>query len=369
MTEEMTREIVRLVESDNQARSSGVSQALNFVLAHMVAADTLKGGRAEDLVNVERLFSAVELLADRNNIEVAPFVGSWIEGVEAFDLLRRDKSSLAHRIQEELARPRGDIAKPLADFIEAEVGRGQGRVYQRALDAMTAALRKAVHIPSAKTVQYLTPLVRAASSRTVAAIGSLNYDLSIEMAAAEAGTAYDTGLVNWSKEGFWNWRDDAFPLIKLHGSINWCVERWYPQARDGTMEQDVFVETDDPLGDRRRPAVVFGQREKLRAEGPFLELLRQFSRHLDGARFLIVIGYSFQDRHINEQIRRWLNSERSRTITVIDPHFPYWQHAPFGDFRREMGVNLVPLDQPGQFVPRLFVKRMRANEGIAELFG
>ena len=42
-----------------------------------------------------------------------------------------------------------------------------------------------------------------------------------------------------------------------------------------------------------RPAVSFGQRNKLTAEGPFLDLLRAFQVELAKADRLTVIGYSF----------------------------------------------------------------------------
>jgi hypothetical protein len=44
-------------------------------------------------VNVEDLFNAVQLLADRHTLEAAPFVGSWHAMVEEFDKVHPSQSS------------------------------------------------------------------------------------------------------------------------------------------------------------------------------------------------------------------------------------------------------------------------------------
>ena len=51
-------------------------------------------------VNVEDLFNAVQLLAERNSLEAAPFVGSWHPMVEEFDKVypSRSDTSRLHRI-------------------------------------------------------------------------------------------------------------------------------------------------------------------------------------------------------------------------------------------------------------------------------
>jgi SIR2-like domain len=67
--------------------------------------------------------------------------------------------------------------------------------------------------------------------------------------------------------------------------------------------------------------VIFGGRNKLTAEGPFLDLLMRFKDALMDANRLIVIGYSFRDDHINHLVLSWLRgqSERSdRQMVIID---------------------------------------------------
>jgi len=64
---------------------------------------------------------------------------------------------------------------------------------------------------------------------------------------------------------------------------------------------------------------VFGAREKLQAQGPFLDLLAQFSAALQQSQHLVVVGYSFRDEHVNEYISRWVLGDDSRVVTVINP--------------------------------------------------
>jgi hypothetical protein len=81
------------------------------------------------------------------------------------------------------------------------------------------------------------------------------------------------------------------------------------------------VETDEFKKSFERPAVIFGQRNKLTAEGPFLDLLRQFQNELDNCSVLTVIGYSLRDAHINTYISKWLNESADKKIRVVDPNF------------------------------------------------
>jgi hypothetical protein len=74
-----------------------------------------------------------------------------------------------------------------------------------------------------------------------------------------------------------------------------------------------------PPGEYEEPAVIYGKRGKLRAQGPFLELRQHFTRALEAADSLVVIGYSFHDDHVNEAIAAWLRRSVHRRIIVVDP--------------------------------------------------
>ena len=48
-------------------------------------------------------------------------------------------------------------------------------------------------------------------------------------------------------------------------------------------------------------------------------MLRGLDDFLSGSRWLIVVGYSFRDEHINAVIRRWYNQTANPHLTIVDP--------------------------------------------------
>jgi hypothetical protein len=113
--------------------------------------------------------------------------------------------------------------------------------------------------------------------------------------------------------------------------------------------------------------LVFGSRNKLRPDGPFLSLLSEFEDQLSKSDRLIVVGYSFRDEHINEVIRRWTRDDKERTIALIDPD----PHEVPGrrDFRSTLIGDLNPWSPPQADAPpkRIEIRTEKASEAFAHL--
>jgi SIR2-like domain len=156
--------------------------------------------------------------------------------------------------------------------------------------------------------------------------------------------------------------------LKLHGSIDWIWAE--TQDRQGHMPQRAIFLRDDLEGTGRdQPALVFGQRGKLRAEGPFLSLLGELETLMSDANRLIVIGYSFRDDHVNEIIQRWTSEDIRRTITVVDPRWPegFYDAARY-EFRATMSRHLIPRSEEApEFAPRLTIVRDVCSKALPEL--
>ena len=105
------------------------------------------------------------------------------------------------------------------------------------------------------------------------------------------------------------------------------------------------------------PAFVFGAGNKLRIDGPYLDLLRVFQRRLEEHEELLTVGYSFSDDHINGAINRWLRSSCMRSITVIDRQGATFETS-------ECYKNYSVVERQGRFV----VRGVGAKVGIAERF-
>ncbi len=79
----MTRQVVEQLQTKDPYSSSTL--ALNFVCSALIGHRGASGGSPYDPLDVERVFSAVQLLAARSNHEATPFSSAWQAGVEAFD--------------------------------------------------------------------------------------------------------------------------------------------------------------------------------------------------------------------------------------------------------------------------------------------
>lgn len=365
MTYDMTRELMERVAASRPYGPRAFGPALNFVCAALIAHDAAQEGTSPYAgLDVERVFAAVELLAGRHSLEVTPFVATWHPGVDAWDqrsdpYLSFFDKDLTSAIQE----GRGRSAKQLITrLIDARTrASATGATYRRLAEAMLVELRSLV-ATTRKKVAYLDPLVKNAGT-----VATLNYDLAVEQAAEAAGIPLTTGIDQWVSRGRFNeWPSAGVRLLKLHGSINWGWKR--VESRDGHLPRDMLEVTADSSEDPGRPALIFGQRGKLRAEGPFLGLLAEFEQALARASHLIVIGYSFRDDHVNELVRRWTAEDSTRTLLIVDPFFPESFGPRSEDFRRELTSHLVPsTHRPDEFEPRVDIWRMKCSDALKNL--
>lgn len=329
-----------------------VPDVLNFVVAQLIAEQTQSGLSPYEAIDVERVMTALELLAGRHDLELSPFVSSWHPRVTSLELRehRQRGDGAAHFASEILrtvtdpgddeGKATGKLFNALRDFIREIIKPDfhDPGVYETTLEAARSTL---VEILSEhRDVSYLEALLPLARDGWLA-IATLNYDLTVEAAAAAAGVPLSTGVKDWTTTGAWEWPDQGVRLLKLHGSIDWQAQ--VGGAGEGTfragrpiLQYYVDVMPGPVRGDGMsfpapRPAVIFGGRNKLRPEGPFLELLAQFKSMLDEARTLLVVGYSFRDPDATEIIRRWLNSATDRRIVIVDPGWPtprQWVESP-----------------------------------------
>jgi len=340
------------------------SRALNFICGQIIGFDSARGVSPYVSLDVERVFSAIELLAERATLEVAPFVSTWHPGVDAFDTVPGNglSTSWAREFHESIAGSRfgGPSASALQRKFEEGVreltGSTSRGVYRSLLTAVTQRLRELLAIPETSVLSYLAPLIDCGA----ATVATLNYDQSIELLCRDLSVPVHVGIADWTSRGELSWGEGGIRLLKLHGSIDWSFGN--DNGGRGRIA-DRPIEVNEELAKRGLPAVVFGQRGKLTAEGPFLELLAEFDRSLREADELLVVGYSFRDAHVNEYIKRWANADATRTIVVVDPQFPKSQWP--RDFRVELQLALMPRDNPNLPLPtRMTVIREPASVGI-----
>jgi hypothetical protein len=246
------------------------------------------------------------------------------ESVERAILAKTDprgRYSSSGSISRELGKAFQRVLKQARNVDFSEILRG---IRQRMLESLFEILH--IHDPGA--VSYLEPLLSILESQDSLTIATLNYDRSVETAAESAGLACETGLETWLTTGALALSHDGLRLLKLHGSIDWGIDE--DQSSRGTLPLTSIVKLEVLTATQRQsviPAVVFGEAGKLRAEGPYLELLLAWANELRETDVLLVVGYSFRDRHINEIIARWFRRSTGRMV-IVDVHPPQLPRRP-----------------------------------------
>lgn len=394
---ELTHEITKLLSSrafqTNYYNTDAVNaqKVVNFVLGGLLFQKAKANADPTQIgVNIEELFSAIELLAERETLEVAPFVRSWDPSVEGLDTVVSpppDTESLVQELVRIIEDISTDVIKGtgfyrdfdkassldkqirellLSDRFEA----GRGRIFRKTADLMLQYLGEILWLKQEQgnKVKYLAPLVSGLDGKR-RVIATLNYDNTIELAASDAGVVCHNGLEKWSKTGEFSFsKQPGLNLLKVHGSLDWVSDSALTNPQQPIPHREVrrlleYSPTSKNVNfywDRRTPCMIFGQRNKLKADGPFLDLLRQFQVELSRSQTLVVIGYSFRDDHINTQITRWLNGSADRVIKVVNKNLEKIESPYF----RSLYEN-VNLPHGQRFVPL----PVAASEGIRELFG
>ena len=154
-------------------------------------------------------------------------------------------------------------------------------------------------------------------------IFTTNYDACLELAAKERrmpildgfdlitprtfdGRWFDYDFVRRStKEGAPDYLESVFHLYKLHGSVDWH------RSSDGIVRDS---ETTDPY-------LIYPRDEKfaLSFEQPFLEMMSRFQMALrDKDTALILVGFGFNDHHLNQPIYHALATNPKFKLLVVD---------------------------------------------------
>lgn len=381
ITTEMTEKIYAVISSERFSDPDvRLKRAIGLVIGGLIFQKGIRSENPYEKLNVEEVFASVRMLANRNEIEAAPFIGSWHSAVEELDIeplsryqydefYRTIRNSIADelakavknlgsyhgskRIQNEYqkqstsSRPKYEWDKWIGNFlgeafkkiektrpthqsalrirrqvgglIEGNSASGSGRVFRRLSDLMILSLKDMVWLPDTHNVSYLEPLLHI-QSRPLS-IYSLNYDNAVERLCQQHHVSYSVGI---TESGPVKFDPQArVHLMKLHGSIDWVASD--PENDQGadfaepSSRTDVRVATSEEMAGENslQPAIIFGQGNKLTTDGPYLDLLSLFRNDLEKHDRLLVVGYSFRDTHVNHYIAQWFKGSPERHITVL----------------------------------------------------
>ena len=139
-------------------------------------------------------------------------------------------------------------------------------------------------------------------------IFSLNYDLCLEETIKEKqlierGFDPDKRSWHWSRFDV-NPNEAKIFLYKLHGSIDW------KRDKNGNVLKEVH-------GNFNKPELIFGTNYKLQYIDPYLFYTYEFRKWSLECKYIIVIGYGFNDEHINGILKQAVETNDKRTIVVV----------------------------------------------------
>jgi hypothetical protein len=248
-------------------------------------------------VDVERLFRVIQFI---NNVETQSRPLDTRQRHESLDiasLVESWKGELQHYLNDQLSTTKGTPTGLL-------------------IDALYEALWRILWLGASTRefdVSYLKYLLLCMRGGTIV---TLNYDNALEWASL-AGTGVQLDAGPYPKQytapvAGWE-RANVVRVIKLHGFLGWKTN---PNTGDVSEQDDNAVLTSRMVSAMATyrpevPGIIFGAGNKLRADGPYLDLYVEFKAVLSKAQRLIVIGYGWNDEHVNEVIRRWLRSPQS----------------------------------------------------------
>lgn len=333
MSFDLSRKIVDDINAQN-ARAQYVEPecrlALNVTWTRLQAADAVAGNDVLRGIDVERLFAAVRQLGRRDALPISPFVSAWDPGVESVVSSERlsfidgdAADAVARAIGSDRGRGSGrELVEVIKRLIRAEVSRTDLSAFERLEAHMIRSMSRYLQVIPSTPLDYLTPILKLAESQGPTLVMTLNYDRTVEAACAANSLTCETGFEAWKDKGAIRFESTrGIRLLKLHGSLDWRTSG--SRAPDpSTMPTHAYL-TDghDPDKAKGEPVIIFGEGEKLRHDGPFIDLLREADAQLQLARDLVIVGYSFRDDHVNDRISAWVNGELARRLLVIDPSF------------------------------------------------
>jgi hypothetical protein len=436
---EMTKSILAKFRTKTGLKKH--SHALSFVAGGLLfSAGQNNKNPLESMINIEDLFNAIKLLAERNSLEIAPFVGSWHSFIDELDKtyppmptaniqkiiyesiakelidalsakpdlascnrlqnaiiadIKRiapqiakgphaqinGTSSISSAISECIAKASGNwisrLRRPsnqssekadtqIVDTLNAILAKpGDGEIFSEINTYMTLALKELVWIGNPVLVKYLSPILNLLKqSDDNLTIATLNYDNSIEQLSESYQINCETGIESWSETGALEFSKPGIDLIKLHGSIDWKRDC---ETIEHMLKSPKYIKIapSDVKEVEYEPAVIFGDKNKLTADGPYLDLLRQFQSRLEQSNTLTVIGYSFRDSHINVYISKWLNGSNLRKVRIINGR--NWIRQ-IDSSPEENKYALELLKFSGENLGRIEILQMNAGEALEQLY-
>jgi len=270
-----SKDMVKQVESllVNKPDWAQYRDLYNYVKSSIIYVDGIRGKFGDNL-DIERLVNVLAELEKKDNCILFPFIGSW---------------------NPKLLEIAGYKFEIVTEFREKIVSQ----------------LNKWVTLDDYRKASYFSKLYDFAAEYNYSLrVFSLNYDLCLEKHIPQ-GMQLERGFDQSTRT--WDWRrfepkEEDQPniyLYKLHGSLDWERDREKGNIRMVENIPDI-------------PDLIFGVDYKLQYIDPYLFHAYEFRKYSLESKVILVIGYSFNDEHINSILRQAVSSTDTRKLYVVD---------------------------------------------------
>ena len=154
-------------------------------------------------------------------------------------------------------------------------------------------------------------------------IFTLNHDTVLEQFFENYGHGYNDGF-QIDKDNFNSWfpqkfdNNDIIKLYKIHGSVNW--QYYNQESWEDNRISKIALSKLHRFDIISNALIIIGTHNKMSdyIKDLYLELYYRFYKSLNSHNLLIVVGYGFNDRGINQKIFNWLFNPENKII-IIDP--------------------------------------------------
>lgn len=162
---------------------------------------------------------------------------------------------------------------------------------------------------AARDLEYIEPLLKFCEKGIP--IVTLNYDLLIEKAC---GSKYSCSI-GFDRQNSSPYIADAFnpleyslqeggiKLIKLQGSLS--INDYINKRGEGQA-----ATKGSQIGYAENPCLIIGKGNKLSVKHIYPQLIREFTKALDESMYVVTVGYSFGDSHVNSLLKQWMDLKK-----------------------------------------------------------
>jgi hypothetical protein len=299
-----------------------------------------------DSLDLERLLDVVhDLATGRPSLDVfrefAPNAAIRISRLFAFD---DSALNSLEKVDQEVAKNR-DAMRDLEKFILGCIEWAcRGVDYERAVSTYRTFINKFTQIRFTDGLGHaLGQSPRTPTAFQFIDVVTTNYDLCFERFAAASERGWNAGFTHSAvdhEESFssppMSRQEGAYPLLKLHGSIDW----WRSSSNRVIRRSEGAV--GQSLGDGskiERMEIRFPVGSKDLFGDPYFRLYNRFAEFLAASSIWVFIGYSFGDPSVRALVTEAFRPKHR--LVLVDPHATAHLRGPLSGLK---GGKILPVE-------------------------